>query len=59
MFAKCLVIKSTLMDTCGRENHVEQPLHWTLVHRARKKLINIKHAPIAIQLVNHSYIMIP
>jgi hypothetical protein len=26
------------------------PLHWTLVHYARKQLIKIKHAPIAIQV---------
>jgi hypothetical protein len=50
MFVKCPIIKSTLVDTCGRESCVEQPLHWTLIHYARKELIKIKHAPIAIQV---------
>jgi hypothetical protein len=36
MFAKCPIIKLELVDIYGRESHVEQPLHWTLVHLARK-----------------------
>jgi hypothetical protein len=50
MLAKCPIIKSELVDVCGRESHVEQPFHWTLVHEVRKQLIKIKHAPIIIQV---------
>jgi len=32
MFVKYLIMKSELVDACGRESHMEQPLHWTLVH---------------------------
>jgi hypothetical protein len=29
-FMKCPIIKSELVDICGRESCVEQPLHWRL-----------------------------
>ncbi len=32
LFMKCPIIKSKLMETCGRESQVEQPLHWILVY---------------------------